>query len=400
MISSNGPAAVRYLELLWAHRLMIALVSVIPAAAVATLLTLWPAKYTATFVYERQLSESQHSVLLRRFFSQENLDKIVRRLDEQGLADYAGRLDKARVRQSFDKLVRFEVSPIYPKRLQTTDPTTSAQISAFQARLLSIKVIGDSEQQVLKAGAIMTDNVESILPLYDIRNELKESIQRYQLLAAQVEDNRFALTVDLQTEQAKLEKLKALDGATAQGPQANIVLQFTDVKNSSEFLPLSSQILAVQSRIIGLQETLASDTEKYGFYLKVLDLNDKLLKQIEESFDGYTPSSSLPPQRAIAGLHGGSRSRISQVLHPKDGESDPGEHPRRRETRRVSCIEGHGQKRHPGFRGLPDDRVAGRGPVRVSAQTAGLPGRRLAEFAEVRQGQSAKVFRPGRWARC
>lgn len=294
MISSNGPAAVRYLQLLWAHRFMIALVSVIPAAAVATLLTLWPAKYTATFVYERQLSESQHSVLLRRFFSQENLDKIVRRLDEQGLADYAGRLDKARVRQSFDKLVRFEVSPIYPKRLQTTDPTTSAQISAFQARLLSIKVIGDSEQQVLKAGAIMTDNVESILPLYDIRNELKESIQRYQLLAAQVEDNRFALTVDLRTEQAKLEKLKALDGAATQGSQENIVLQFTDVKNSSEFLPLSSQILAVQSRMIGLQETLASDTEKYGFYLKILDLDNSLLKQIEENLlTDYTAKQFL-----------------------------------------------------------------------------------------------------------
>jgi hypothetical protein len=280
---SDGPAILRYLNLLWMHRFMIAIVSVMPAVAVAVLLSLWPPKYTATFVYERQLSESQHSVLLRRFYSQENLDKIIRRLREQGLADYAGRLDKARVRQSFDKLIRFEVSPMYPKRLQTTDPTTSAQISAFQARLLSVKVIGDSEEQVLKAGAIMTDNVESILPIYDIRNGLKESIQRYQTLAAQVEDDRFTLTVNLQMEQAKLQKLKGVDGAATQTPQDNIVLQFTDVKNSSEFLPLSNQVLAVQSRIIDLQETLASDTEKYGFYLKVLDLNNRLLKRIEES---------------------------------------------------------------------------------------------------------------------
>jgi len=279
----EGPTILRYLHLLWMHRFMIAAMSVTPAVAVAALLSLWPPKYTATFVYERQLSESQHTVLLRRFYSQENLDKIIRRLREQKLADYAGRLDKARVRQSFDKLIRFEVAPMYPKRLQTTDPTTSAQISAFQARLMSVKVIGDSEQQVLKAGAIMTDNVESILPLYDIRNELKESIQRYQTLAAQVEDNRFTLTVNLQMEQAKLQKLKGVDGVATQAPQDNIVLQFTDVKNSSEFLPLANQVLAVQSRIIDLQETLAADTEKYGFYLKVLDLNGRLLKQIEES---------------------------------------------------------------------------------------------------------------------
>jgi len=278
--ASDGPAILRYLHLLWMNRFMIAALSVTPAVAVALLLSLWPPRYNATFVYERQLSESQHTVLLQRFYSQENLDKIIRRLREQGLADYAGKLDKARVRQSFNSLIRFEVSPMYPKRLQTTDPTTSAQISAFQARLLSVKVIGDSDQQVLKAGAIVTDNVESVLPVYDIRNELKESIQRYQTLAAEVEDNRFTLTVDLQMEQAKLQKLKGVDGA-AQTSQNGIVLQFTDVKNSSEFLPLSNQILAVQSRIIDLQETLSSNTEKYAFYLKVLDLNNRLLKQIE-----------------------------------------------------------------------------------------------------------------------
>ena len=122
--------------------------SVVPAVTVALLLSLWPRKYTATFVYERPLSESQHSVLVRRFYSQENLDKIINRLREQELADYAVRLDKARVEQSFDKLIRFEVSPMYPKRLQTTDPTTSEKISEFQARLLFVRVIANSEPQV------------------------------------------------------------------------------------------------------------------------------------------------------------------------------------------------------------------------------------------------------------
>jgi hypothetical protein len=279
----QGPAALRYLHLLWRHRILIAIVSIAPAAAVALLLSLWPPRYTATFVYERELSESQHSVLVRRFYSQENLDKIIRGLQAQGLTEYAARLDKARVRQSFDKLIQFEVSPMYPKRLQTTDPTTSAQISAFAARLLFVKVAGDSEPQVLKAGAIMTNNLENVLPLYDIRNELKESIQRYKTLAAEIEDNRFTLTVDLQTEQAKLEKFKSVGGAAAEAAQGNVVLQFTDVKNSSEFLPLSYQVLAIQSKIIDMQEKLASDTEKYGFYLKVLDLNGRLLNRVEGS---------------------------------------------------------------------------------------------------------------------
>ncbi|MGE5295912.1 MAG: hypothetical protein ACM3VT_13890 [Solirubrobacterales bacterium] len=282
-VPPHGPAVLLYLSLLWRHRFLIAAVSIAPAVAVALLLALWPSRYTATFVYERQLAESQHSVLLQRFYSQENLDKISAHLREQGLADYALRLDKARVRQSFDKLIRFEVSPMYPKRLQTTDPCMSAQISAFQARLLYVKVLGDSESQVLKAGAVVTNNLENILPLYDIRNGLKESIQEHKRLAAKIEDNRFSQTVDLQAEQSKLLKLKGVDGIATQPAQDSIVLQFNDVKNSSEFLPLSSQVLAVQSRIIDLQESMARDTEKYGFYLKVLELNDRLLGQIEKN---------------------------------------------------------------------------------------------------------------------
>jgi len=283
VVSSQDPAVFRYLRLVWMRRFMIATLSMVPGVAVAVLLFLWPSKYTATFVYERQLSESQHNVLLRRFCSQENLDKIIRQLRIQGLGDYAKKLDKARIRQSFDKLIRFEVSPTYPKRLQTTDPTTSAAISAFQSRLLFVRILGDSEQQVRQVGTIITNNIEDILPIYDVRNELKESIQRYRTLADQIEDNRFALTVNIQAEQAKLEKLKGLEEALTQAAQNNIVLQFTDVKNSSEFLPLSNQLLAIQSRIIDLQETLTSDNKKYAFYLKVLDLNNRLLKRIEES---------------------------------------------------------------------------------------------------------------------
>jgi len=283
----------RYLNLLWKHRVLIAAVSVVPAVIVALALSLWPRKYTATFVYERPLAESQHSILLQRFYSQENLDKIIDRLREQGLSGYAGRLNEARVRQSFDKLIRFEVSPMYPRRLQTTDPATSTQISAFQARLLLVRVRGNSEREVLKAAEIVTGNIESVLPIYDIRNDLKESIQHYRMLAAQIEDTRFTLTLDLQKEQTKLEKLKAVGAAASEAVQGSIVLQFNDVQNSREFLPLSYQVRAVQSRIIDLQETLAGDARKYDFYLQVLDLNGRLLSRIEESVLTYSTAQQF-----------------------------------------------------------------------------------------------------------
>jgi len=279
----SDPGAWRYLCLLWRRKVLIAGTALLPALLLALLLSLWPRKYTATFVYERPLSESHHNVLLRRFYSRENLDKIVRQLREQDLGDYARRFEEARTEKSLEKLIRFEVSPEYPKRLQTTDPATSEQIGAFQARLLSVRITGDSEEQVLKAAAVLTANLENVLPLYDVRVDLKGSIQQYRILAAQIEDTRFSLMLDLQREQAKLEKLKGVEAATPEAPQGNIVLQFNDVLNSREFLPLSYQIRAVQARIIDLQEQLSSDAEKYRLHLQILELNDRLLRKVEES---------------------------------------------------------------------------------------------------------------------
>jgi hypothetical protein len=285
--SYREPGILRYLRLLWERRLLILSGSLLPAFLVALILYLLPRKYTATFVYERPLAESEYSVLLRRFYSQENLDKIVGRLQEQGLTNYVQQLDQARTQQSFERLIRFEVSPMYPKRLQTTDPCTSEKISAFKARLLSIKVCGDSEDEVANVAGVVTGNIESVLPIYDIRNHLKESLQKLRSDAADIEDNRFKLSVDLQKEKAKLEKLKALEGAPAETAQGSVVLEFRDVEKSHDYLPLSYQVRAVQSKIIDLQETLTNNTEKYNFYLQVLDLDNRLLGKIEESLLTY-----------------------------------------------------------------------------------------------------------------
>lgn len=285
--SCREPAILRYLRLLWQYRLLILVGSLLPAVVVALLLALWPRKYTATFVYEHPLVEREYSVLTRRFYSRENLDKMIGRLREQGLTPYATSLDEARTEQSVEKLIRFEVAPMYPKRLQTTDPTTSERISAFQARLLFVNIRGSSKEEVSGVAAVVTGNLENVLPLYDIRNGLKDSIQQFKARAAEIEDTRFTLQIDLQKEKAKLEKLKSLTVAPAEAEKSDVVLQFTDVQNSREFLPLSYQVRAVQSQIIELEETLRSNADKYTYYLQVLEMNDKLLNQVEGSLLTY-----------------------------------------------------------------------------------------------------------------
>ncbi len=278
------PALGRCVRLLWKRRALLGAGSLVPALLVGVLLSLWPRKYSATFVYERPLTESEYSVLLRRFYSQENLDKIIGRLREKGLSEYAGKL-LAPTERAFERLIRFEVAPMYPKRLQTTDPATSERISAFQAQLLLIRIVGNSREDVSGVAAVVTGNVESILPMYEIRKAIKDSIQRFKTRAAEIADSQFNLILDLQREKAKLEKLKELDDDSS-GAEG-VILQFTDVQSSQEFLPLSYQVRAVRSKIIDLEETLAADRERYDYYLHVLDLNNRLLARIKESLLTY-----------------------------------------------------------------------------------------------------------------
>ena len=314
-VTYHEPPVLRYFRLLWDHRRLVVGGSLLPALLLALVLYLWPARYTATVFYERPLAESEYDVLLRRFHSQENWNKMVARLQERGLTRFVRRWERAQAKQSFEKLLRFDVSPMYPTRFQTTDPCTSEKISAFRARLLSVQVFGRSEQEAAGVAAVVTDNLESILPLYDVRHYLGETLAKFRDDAARIETDRFQLSVDLQKEKAKLEKLKALENTPGETASGGTVLQFNVEANPSaypawamppkvtgpremsgskaetysfyEFLPLPYQIRAVQAKIIDLQETLANNAEKYNFYLQAMDLDHRLLAKIDESLVPY-----------------------------------------------------------------------------------------------------------------
>ena len=106
----------------------------------------------------------------------------------------------------------------------------------FKARLCYVDITGDSRSDMTAISEVVTDNFENVLPIYDIRNDLKETIQQLKRQAAQIEENRFGLAMDLQKEQTRLKKLSDLAGTTAEIDPDNLVLEFTDVSESSAFL--------------------------------------------------------------------------------------------------------------------------------------------------------------------
>ncbi len=277
--------------------------SLLPALAAVVLLSLWPRKYTTTFVYEHPAKESEYNVLVRRFYSLENMEKIAGHLREKGLPGCARELLGCGSEDSLEALIRLTAFPAYPRRLQTTDPATSEKISDFEAQLLSVRVTGRSRTDVETVAGVVTGNFERVLPMYAIRSDLKELMHEMKETAAEIEDGRFTLGMDLQREQARLEKLKALEGsASGSGDRPdrvatgrdNAVLHFTDVNSCRDFLPLRYQIEAAQFKIIDLQETIRGNEDKCAYCVGVLDLAGRLLNQAEQGIrTNYTVQQFL-----------------------------------------------------------------------------------------------------------
>ncbi len=289
--SSPLGAFLRYIRILWKRRWLVGLGSVLPALVLAGAVHFQTRTYKVSFVYERLLTENEYNVLLRRFYSSENLGKIAGVLRQKGLADYASQFDKAQAEEVLQQLVGFKVFPAYPKRLQTTDPLVSERIGAFQARLLYVDIAGDSRPNTEVISDVITANIENVLPIYDVRTDLKDAIRQAQMQVMDIEDRRFTMSVDLQQEQAKLTAMKKIEDDSAAaggslnavGPQSGIVLQVTNDPNNRELLPWSYQMRSIQAKIIDLQQGLAAGQQRYEYYVRIADLNTRLLDKVEQS---------------------------------------------------------------------------------------------------------------------
>ncbi len=281
------PAILRYVRVLWRRKGLIVFGSLLPAVVVGVVLFLWPYKYETTFVYEYPVTEATYEVLLTRFYSAENLRRIIGRLRESGVEDYAEKLNRARTERTLKRLIQFQTLPGLPKRVPTTDPEVSERITVFEPQLLSIEITGYSRQSVVTVADIVADSFENVLPVYDARGALTESIRELKSLAAEIEENRFGLALDMQKEKARLEQLSNALAQSSEVPQSDVVIELTDVQGSEEFLPLTYQIRAAQSKIIDLQEATDREQRQYEYYLAVLDFDQAALEKIDESILAY-----------------------------------------------------------------------------------------------------------------
>lgn len=275
-----------YFRVLWKRRYFIFLFAVLPVLIVFLILIFLPKDYEITYIYdtwldkepykalsgefeniedlyqfqaqsEDKLSEKNRRILLDEFHSAENLDKLTAKLKENRLDKYAQKMARENV--------RLEVS----------------------GTSLAMTIVGRPKKDMQRISLVVRDNFEKVIPIYSVKKELISAIAKFKAEMADIEENKFSLELELQKKKAILAKLKDLEPADSNKIPGNIILQFDNISENSEYLPLAYQVQITDANIINIEETIKANQEKYNYYKSLISLNERLFDEVKNKTSSY-----------------------------------------------------------------------------------------------------------------
>ena len=281
-----------YFLVLWKHKRLVLLGSILPALIVGLALFFTPNRYEITYVYDVRgdvrgwnLNEKNYNIFVSSFYSEENSNKIINKLRANRLNEYAELLSNS---NGLLGLVKFEPSPSYIdlSKVEITDPEQLEQIRKLTVQLLNVTIVGRSKERLLKIASAVRDNIEEVMPIYSIQREVINTINEYRAKMGSIEKSRFNVDLDLKRNKAVLAKLKEIEVGVLDKTEDNVALQF-DVGSKSTYLPLGYQIRAAEANIIELEANIRENAEKHSYYKNLLALNEKLSAELEKSVSSY-----------------------------------------------------------------------------------------------------------------
>lgn len=289
-----------YFLVFWKRKYLILLGSVLPALIVGLFFFFSPRSYKVTYVYDVRddvrddvsnwnLNEKNYNVLINRFYSEENLNKIINKLRKNGLNEYAELIrNTGNGIDALKNLLKLEPVPSYIdlSEIKVTVPEQLEQMQKLKAQLLNMTIVGEPKEDLLKIASVIRSNLENVIPTYMIQERLSANIRTDKTMMADIESNRFSLELTFKKNKSTLEKLKSIKTQTPDKIESDIILQF-DVGGRSEYLPIEYQIQTAESRIIQLEETIKENEEKFKYYKNLLTLNEKLSAELKNNISSY-----------------------------------------------------------------------------------------------------------------
>lgn len=286
---------------LWKWKIFVLVGSIVPTLTIGLIIYFIPHDYTVTYTYDVtnqatnqitnqttmdvsnwNLNEKNYNILLGRFYSKENLSRIINKLQQVGLNKYATSISNARRKQKLEKLLKLKVLPPFINITETrqADFTQLERLRSLQAQLLNITIVTNSKKDIYKISSVVRENFETIIPMYFVAEQLNASINNLRAEMAAIQENKFGLQLDLEKNKNILAKLKNIKTENSNKNGSDIILQF-DVGGRSEYLPVEYQIQTAESEVIKLEETIRDYEKKYEHYQSLLSLSEKLLIELE-----------------------------------------------------------------------------------------------------------------------
>ncbi len=276
-----------YFRILWRRKYLIVVGAACPALLVWLSLYFSPRSYRVTYTYdigpharayrsvlgqfqdkgspdeaadkaeEDMLSEGDRRILLERFYSEENFDKLATRLNENGFEEYARDLSQTKI------------------QLEVSDAS------------LAVTMIGRRAEDMQRISSIVGDNMEKVIPMYFVKEHLSDIVAALKTEMADIEENKFNLELELERKKAISARLKTLASTDPGMAPTGLVLHFENVRENSEYLPLPYQVQAADANIVNIEQTIRTDQEKYNYYGGLLSLNERLLEEVRNKMSSY-----------------------------------------------------------------------------------------------------------------
>jgi hypothetical protein len=279
-----------YLGVLWKRKYFIVLGSVLPALLVGLILSFSPRDYKVTYIYDVALDEIGYNALLEQFYRVGNLGKLGAKLAKDEL-DKKYRdilLERFYSAENLDNLAAKLREHGFDKYAQEMYGMCKDKIQLeVSEALLTMTVVGRPQKDVRQISLIVRDNLENVLPIYSVKKELSNAIAELKTNMAYIEENRHSLELDLEKKRSTLAKLRNLTPAEPNEIAGGITLHFENVGENSEYLPLASQIQAIESKIIIIEETIKANQEDYDYYGQLLSLNEKLFDEVKNKTSSH-----------------------------------------------------------------------------------------------------------------
>jgi len=288
-----------YFRVLWKRRHLILLGSVLPPLFAGFILFFWPTDYKVTYTYDVNNQggydmaswnpdEKNYNMLLDQFYSEENIDRIVNKLRENGLDKYARLINRAKGKKDLEKFIDFEVLPPYAdlSKLQITQAAQLEEIRRLKALLLNMTIRGRPANSISKISSVIRENFENVVPVYLIEEQLNAVMRGHKADMASIEENEFNLELTLKTNKSALEKMKSVKVEASEKSGGGVMLQF-DVGGQNEYLPLGYQIQAREFKIIELEESIETDKARYDYLKNLLGLDGKLSAELKNNASSF-----------------------------------------------------------------------------------------------------------------